>query len=234
MSAIKPVLPPRRKGVQEAPKLPAKPPILPLSTKPTQRLETISSKPILPPRVPLRHNGPSLPSRNKTTVTTNEQKYCGRQAVPKYEQRDYSIVDEYVGALPEYASIRELSTALTCNFPDIVDKYRAIFCWLAFNVIYDADSFLAGDIPPQSAENTFRSKLAVCAGYAMLFQTLCDFNNLQCIHISGYAKGAGFDPAKPLLKGSNHAWNAICLNDEWHMIDSTWGAGYLCGTKFCP
>jgi transglutaminase-like putative cysteine protease len=230
--STKPPLPPRKQGGAGPPKLPAKPPVVPLSTKPTQTFKSLSNKPVLPPRVPLQQNGPALPSRNKTTIGAGVQKYCGRQRPARYEARDFSIVDNYVKTLPDYASPRELSTALTCNFPDVVDKYRAVFCWLAFNVAYDADALLQNRVPPQSAENTFRNRLAVCAGYSLLFQALCDASRLHCIEVSGYAKGFGFDPAKPPSKGSNHAWNAVFVENEWRMIDATWGAGALNGSSF--
>lgn len=227
MSQAKPALPPRNRGVHSQPQLPSRVPVVPVATRPTQPFKQESSKPVLPPRVPLRANGPSLPSRDQTTFTVHDQKYCGRRRSPKYEDRNFSTVDDYVRALPEYETPRELSYALTCNFPDTVDKYRAIFCWIAFNVAYDAVSFLSNAVPPQSAKNTFQTRLAVCAGYAQLFQKLCEKSDLHCVEISGYAKGFGFDPSKTLTKGSNHLWNAVYVEGEWRMIDVTWGAGNL-------
>jgi hypothetical protein len=78
--------------------------------------------------------------------------------------------------------------------------------------------------------------LAVCEGYAGLFKSLADIVGLDCIKISGHGKGFGYvslGPDAPLPKmDSNHAWNAILMDGEWHLIDSCWGAGFLEGTRY--
>lgn len=228
----KPALPSRSRGVQSpaAPTLPLRSrtatPLL--VEQPTLPPKPLSERPKVPPRLPSRANVPALPSRpqayspNKTPAS----RICGRTKAPKYEDRDYSVVDEYVRSLPTYANTRELSQALTCNFHEPVERVRAIFAWVAFNIQYDADSFLNKRVPPQSPQNTFQTKLAVCSGYSQLFQELCDYSNVKSMEINGASKGFGFKPGQR-KRESTHAWNAIFIDNEWRMIDSTWGAGYI-------
>ena len=62
----------------------------------------------------------------------------------------------------------------------------------------------------------------------------------RCAHvpvkvINGYAKGYShkntedFDLSK---METNHAWNAIFVEGEWRLVDSTWDAGYIDGKSF--
>ena len=54
--------------------------------------------------------------------------------------------------------------------------------------------------------------------------------NLECISISGHAKGAGyypgcFDPHSLSSGPGAHAWSAVKLKGEWFLSDATWAAG---------
>jgi transglutaminase/protease-like cytokinesis protein 3 len=56
---------------------------------------------------------------------------------------------------------------------------------------------------------------------------MCDFANLECEIISGFSKGYGYYPGDKIGDQSNHAWNAVKIDGQWQLIDSTWGAGYV-------
>ena len=51
---------------------------------------------------------------------------------------------------------------------------------------------------------------AVCNGYAQAMKLLCDLAGVECSLITGRADG------------ENHAWNLVCLDDEWYHVDVTW------------
>ena len=51
---------------------------------------------------------------------------------------------------------------------------------------------------------------AVCNGYAQAMKLLCDLAGLECRMVTGTADG------------ESHAWNLICLEDEWYHTDVTW------------
>ena len=224
LSPIPPRLPQRSKGVK--PPLPAKPSNdTHVSVAPTMPVRVISNTPVLPPRLPSRP--PVLPSRQKTA-----SRICTRRKPAKYETRDFTVVDEYVRQVPEYATTQELADALTCHFTDPIDRARAIFDWCAYNVTYDWLAFQSGNHPAQDAQTVLRTKKGVCAGYANLFQSLAERIGLQSRVVHGYGKGIGYDPAQKQVKGSNHAWNVVRVDEEWRMIESTWGAGYINNNQF--
>ena len=52
--------------------------------------------------------------------------------------------------------------------------------------------------------------LAVCEGYAELFQYLCYCVNINATPVYGTAYNVG------------HMWNAVLLDSEWYMVDVTW------------
>lgn len=229
--STKPPLPPRSRGVQIGlrPNLPSRPSAVALQGGPTLPVRPLSSTAVFQPQLPTRNNVPSLPSRTNAISAATEAKLksLSRRVPSKYERRDFDVVDTYVRNLPSYADTKELAYALTCNFPDPVDKARAIYDWIAFNIAYDANSYLKGRVPPQSAQSTFQNRTAVCAGYSRLFQELADFTGIQCVSIAGFGKGFGFDPLVPQVSGCNHEWNAVYIENEWRMVESTWGAGYI-------
>jgi hypothetical protein len=105
-----------------------------------------------------------------------------------------------------------------------------IFLWVTGQISYDATSFFSRNIPDQSAENTFKTGMSVCAGYANLFHAMCKVIGLKSEVVSGWAKGYGFK-LEELKRDPNHAWNTVCVNNVWYHVDSTWGAGSLNSEK---
>ncbi|CAM4925995.1 unnamed protein product [Rotaria socialis] len=110
----------------------------------------------------------------------------------------------------------------------LVDRHWIIFYWIACNIDYDTESYFSKNYKDQTAEGVFRFKKGVCAGYANLYKYLCDQLGVPCEIISGYAKGYGFDDrngATPME--TDHAWNAVEIDDHWYLMESTWGSGHL-------
>ena len=109
----------------------------------------------------------------------------------------------------------------------ILDQHWIIFYWIAYNITYDTVSYFSKNYADQTAEGVFRNRKGVCAGYANLYKYLCDALQLPCEVVSGYAKGYGFDTRKGVPTDTDHAWNAVQIDDHWYLLDSTWGAGHL-------
>ncbi|MBI1891518.1 MAG: hypothetical protein HYS18_12780 [Burkholderiales bacterium] len=106
------------------------------------------------------------------------------------------------------------------------EKARAIYRWMTDRVSYDVDAYL-GKKPMISteAEDVLKSRSSICDGYASLFERLAKVSGLEAASIKGFAKGyltAQKGDGKP-----NHAWNAIKVDGRWHLVDPTWGAGYV-------
>lgn len=190
-----------------------------------------------PPPPPPRRLPPSLPVELPTPPPDETEEpqlsYANQPADSCLQCRDFSVVDTHAAQFPRHTitSLDQLAYDLTAPFESETDKARALFTWMHHNIAYDAPSFLAGNIPPQGPMNTLRSGLAVCDGYAQLFEDLGERVGLQVHKVTGHGKGYGYaasTPGQPVPPfQSNHAWNCVLLDGDWRLIDSCWGAGVL-------
>jgi len=126
-------------------------------------------------------------------------------------------------------AIQSLTLSLTKTAKTDTEKAKAIYDWIADNIAYDTVSFFSGNISYTGdiSEITYQTRKSVCQGYSELFKRMCDFAGLECQVISGFAKGYGYNPGDKIEGKSNHAWNAVKIDGQWQLIDSTWGAGHL-------
>jgi hypothetical protein len=136
----------------------------------------------------------------------------------------YAEIDAHALAAPPHVenSIERLAAYLVRPARNDREKVRAIFRWVSDRIAYDTKSFFSGNIPDQSAERTLSTRLSVCAGYANLTHALGKAAGLKTEVILGFGRGMNADSEKP---DSNHAWNAVELDGQWHLLDATWAAG---------
>jgi transglutaminase/protease-like cytokinesis protein 3 len=131
----------------------------------------------------------------------------------------------YAKATPE--SIEENIDVLA-NHLKVVAKndkeaVEIIYYWIALNIDYDVAAYQSEQYGIITAESTLLTKKSVCQGYAELFAALCKAVDIECEVVSGYAKGFGYYGGR--IPEANHAWNAVKVNNEWKLIDVTWGSG---------
>lgn len=139
---------------------------------------------------------------------------------------DYTQIDAYVkecgincGSTPQ-----EVAKKVTEICTSDIEKARAIFDWLAYNISYDTSYSI------HSSKETFKKKKGVCQGYAELYRTMATSVGLNCIMVTGEAKGT--IDYKAGEKTGGHAWNLISLEDREILLDSTWGAGFVQNGSF--
>ncbi|KAI4174849.1 MAG: hypothetical protein LQ348_006299 [Seirophora lacunosa] len=149
--------------------------------------------------------------------------------------RDFSAPDNHAAKFPKETvpSIDWLASQLVAPFTSPTDQARAIFTWLHHNIAYDIISFCNKTYQRSTPAKTLATGLAVCEGYAGLFTAIASKAGLESVVVSGHGKGAGFSPLAPgepiPAEYSTHAWNAVKIdNGEWKLIDTCWGAGYVC------
>ncbi|TXT07494.1 hypothetical protein VHUM_03214 [Vanrija humicola] len=237
-SAAKPALPSSAK-----PALPASPkPASPAPPKkvqwPPQQL-TPDEMPITPP-VDDRGAPPPVPlaSRPSSKPKPVAQLYAGHHPDPPecLVCRDFSQPDHYAASyprasLPAHDPVGYLAEALCDPFPSVADKARAIFTWCHHNIAYDIVKFCSGNLRLMSPEETIRTGMAVCQGYADTYAAIAQRAGLECVVVSGHGKGAGVrdwvagEPIPPF--DPNHAWNAVRLESGWKLVDACWGAGNI-------
>ena len=141
---------------------------------------------------------------------------------------EFAAIDSHARSAPRsaVASPDSLAAYLCQPARNDVEKARAIFVWIARNVAYDVEGYRAPSRRDSSPATVLKSGKAVCSGYGNLFLHLGEAAGLRVMLIDGYAKGYGYTVGQ-MCVGSNHAWNAVHANDQWHLVDSTWGAGQL-------
>lgn len=119
----------------------------------------------------------------------------------------------------KYYFYSETAQELAETFTTEREKCRAIFRWVANNIKYDYEvmnDFKKDRVDPLVV---YKSKKAVCAGYASLFQAMCEEAKIKCLYITGEAKPSGI----------RHAWNMVKLDGSWYVMDVTWAAGHVSG-----
>jgi hypothetical protein len=135
-------------------------------------------------------------------------------------------VDTKVAAIPESAerSIPSLAVWIESNFTKETDRIRAIQRWIAMNLRYDFNMTVQRISVSENAEiisSAFKSRKAVCGGYAGLMDSLCRSMDIKSYIIDGYT--IQDDHINP----SPHAWVAAQMGGNWYLFDPTWSSGSL-------
>ncbi|HEX2951630.1 MAG TPA: transglutaminase domain-containing protein [Armatimonadota bacterium] len=123
-------------------------------------------------------------------------------------------------------NIPALATYLTTPASSQRDKAWAIYRWVTGNVSYNVAGRLSGRLGDNHAEAVLNRRVAVCDGYANLYQALAHAAGLTVVKVLGVCKE---DPFSPSAAKKSHAWNAVKIDDDWQLVDCTMGAGYLDG-----
>ena len=144
------------------------------------------------------------------------------------ERPDYSEIDERVKPLAKNEETPEAVARIVCEgLKSDIERARAIYDWICYNIAYDT-SYKIYD-----AENAFKKRKGVCAGYADLFTQMARSVGLDARTVSGTGYG---------IKRGGHAWNIVKIfeiNQGYTsyryreiLLDSCWGAGGVRGSKF--
>ena len=120
-------------------------------------------------------------------------------------------------------SVADLTRQITAEKTTDSAKVEAIYEWLIRNVAYDNKHKYRreGDTTLwQEPYNVVVLKKAVCMGYAKTFREMCRLIGVKAVVVEGKPKSSpnGF------VEREGHAWNAVQLNNNWHLLDATWDA----------
>ncbi len=145
----------------------------------------------------------------------------------------YAAIDRHALKAPPDAeeSIPALARYLVGPAKNNKEKARAIYRWVTDRIAYDVTAYYAGEAPDEAPEKVLKARKALCGGYASLYKALCREAGIKAVIVQGKAKGHE-DREDDSSKTSLHGWNAIELDDEWYLVDATWGAGGLKDRKF--
>ena len=167
------------------------------------------------------------------------------------QSQNYTDVDAKVKRYPTFNSAQKLAAKIDADFTSEADKIRATFIWLTENIKYDLEEFYnpttkqvgfsykneaekqakLQQIKDDIVNETFKKRKSVCEGYAQSFKKVCDLLQIEAVIIKGYARNSS-NEIGVIPTTSNHAWNAVKLNNKWQLIDATWAAGYAVNNQW--
>jgi len=153
--------------------------------------------------------------------------------------QDFERVDATILLYPTKCdSPEEISKFITRDFQSEEEKVRAIYSWIILNVAYDPNEYKKFDYRftnyrernkkeeitrNKIIDRTLQKGIAVCEGYAFLFERLCELQGISNYLVRGDTKttiegiGSKFN--------TNHMWNVAVIDGNPYLFDPTWGAG---------
>jgi transglutaminase/protease-like cytokinesis protein 3 len=155
---------------------------------------------------------------------------------------NFSAIDWYVQSVQDTRP-DSLAVKLTAPYTTDLEKVRAIFSWICQNIRYNVDIYrplyLRARYKPEPIDTTsewksademmaqrvLRRGITVCEGYSRLFKVLCQYSGVEAVVLNGYVR-TDLDRAAERFR-TNHTWNAVRIDSGWHLLDVTWGAGYM-------
>jgi transglutaminase/protease-like cytokinesis protein 3 len=120
-------------------------------------------------------------------------------------------------------NFHDLATYLKGPCQNDQETVETIFYWMAISIQYNEDPNFEVPYADSVAKVTLLTRKSGCEGTARLFCELCQAAQVECEVIFGYAEGYSFDRQRSSYP--NHGWNAVKINDEWKLVDATWGSG---------
>ena len=145
------------------------------------------------------HNGYYLRfSDLKSTQTDLALRYAVRTGDTSFLSAKEQLTYEKLLSVAKELSLRELTD---------IEAIIAVHDYLVLNTAYDNATAASGSGGPSHyAEGTLLNGLAVCSGYASVFQMLMMLADIPCEYVWNDV----------------HAWNLVQIDNEWYHIDVTW------------
>jgi transglutaminase/protease-like cytokinesis protein 3 len=122
-----------------------------------------------------------------------------------------------------------ISSIVTKKFASNIDKTRAIFDWIAYNISFDCKAVRNNGNEKMTSDVILKTRKATASGYAALFQDMCSVAKIRCLTVDGYVK-SDIEQINEKPDEFNHTWAVVQLGqspDTWHYVDPTWGSGFV-------
>ena len=145
--------------------------------------------------------------------------------------RDFTKIDAYVKSLGplENMSMGTINNVVSNKFTDKMDKARAIYYWVAHNIVYDTKLMRSNSTTKNTPAEVLQTRKAVGIGFASLFQDMCSSADIRCLTVDGFVKyNAGQIGEKD--QEINHSWAVVQLGqspEDWYYVDPAFGSGFL-------
>jgi hypothetical protein len=151
-------------------------------------------------------------------------------SVAQTHPKEWDAADAYaekLGPLTNF-NVATIADTLTRTFATKEEKARAIFYWIAHNIIWDLKATKSNDEKKNDPVLVIQNRKATPLGYSLLIQEMCSDANIRCLSVDGYTKN---DPSDINNKPDeiNHSWNVVQLGEspaQWYYIDAAKASGY--------
>lgn len=152
---------------------------------------------------------------------------------------DFSKVDATVTFYSDqFRTTQEVSNQIKQDFSQPQDQLRAAYTWIIRNIAYDPEEYLTYQFQYRELaerdsklastrediiKRTMYGKTAVCEGYALALERICEELGINAYVVRGDVKRDVTDIGRPFEK--NHMWLIAIVNQKPVIMDPTWGAG---------
>jgi hypothetical protein len=159
-------------------------------------------------------------------------------SINELQAQDFRKIDTIVAKYPtSFKEPKELAQLIAADFKTENDQVRAVFFWIATNVNYNIEEKGKFDFEfsnelekvektqqrnKKLAKRVIQKGLAVCDGYATLFDIVCDELDIRAKKVVGASKTKTSDIGKRFI--SDHAWNLVEIDSKKYLLDITWAS----------
>ncbi len=142
----------------------------------------------------------------------------------------YKVVDEYVQSLGSLDTLNAgtISYVVTKKFSSPIDKVRAIFDWIAYNISIDCKVIRNGGNAKMTSDEILKTRKGNSNGFAALFQDMCSVVKIRCLTVDGYTKSTT-EQINDAPDEFNHTWAVVQLGqspETWYYVDPYPASGY--------
>lgn len=121
------------------------------------------------------------------------------------------------------SEVKQLSDEICSESETQLEKANAIADWVVHNICYNSDAASTSvNADVISLEQVISTKTATCAGYSNLFAALCQAQGICTVNFRGGAEEGLCDYPDWKKVRTNHEWNAVFCEGNWHFFDTTW------------
>jgi Transglutaminase-like superfamily len=146
-----------------------------------------------------------------------------------FAQQNFAKADAHalkVGKL-DSTNMGTIAALLTKPFTEKIDKARAIYTWIAYNITYDVKAASKESTDKNTTTEVLLYRKAVGIGFATLFQDMCSSAGIRCLTADGHIKRNTEEIGDNELE-KNHSWAVVQLGtspDTWYYVDVALASG---------
>ncbi len=156
------------------------------------------------------------------------QRFNGAEIDPRVRQVPPDVQEGIKTDPDRY--LPELVAFLVDGAEDDFHAVKRLHDWVVDNIAYDTERYFSRSVTAKSTglESVFKTGSSVCSGYANVFEAMAEHAGFETQKVPGYARGYGHNAfGEEDTARSNHAWNAVEIEGEHYLVDTTWNAGHV-------